>query len=282
MKNIILSRKGFDSTSGGKASIILCEEEKRTIIPFFIPQQLCGDSYESLQAPNGDSYRKIFSDLGITHKQAHVDPYIFPAYKKRSIKRGMFGQDGTSQSHLDNNHVDKGDIFLFFGWYKYARKKGDRYSYDHDSTYNNGFHMLYGFLEVGEKKRVCEHDGCFSEWEEEHTHIRHKGVYKKNNTVYVAPEHSSYGFDSSYGLFQYSKELILSQKGDRRSWWKLCNCFRGVTIGNRTPIKEPYCYNSGGRGQEFVINSEKNSNHFDHIKNWATDLIKCHTMKGKS
>ena len=41
----------------------------------------------------------------------HTDPML-------DEKIGIFGQANSSQTELRNNQVGKGDLFMFFGWFK--------------------------------------------------------------------------------------------------------------------------------------------------------------------
>lgn len=117
-KKLILSRKGFDSGSGGCPSPIFPD----------------GTMF-SLPIPSGD--RERFDDLqhgtvdiasvvdGITgghltaRDRAHLDPDLnFDTYRHRKNRaawqqwRGMLGQTGIAQRHLDKQAIGAGDVFL--------------------------------------------------------------------------------------------------------------------------------------------------------------------------
>ena len=95
----------------------------------------------SLPIPSRD--REQFADLqhgdidiasvvnGITNgrmsrrRRVHLDPDLnFDAYRYRKDRpdwqqwRGMLGQAGIAQSHLNKQGVGSGDVFLFFGLYR--------------------------------------------------------------------------------------------------------------------------------------------------------------------
>ena len=123
-KKLILSRKGFDSGSGG------------------CPSPISPDgTMSSLPIPSGDSEQ--FDDLqhgdidiasvvaGITNgrlngrDRIHLDPDLnFGTYRHRKNRaawqqwRGTLGQTGIAQGHLDKQSIGAGDVFLFFGLYR--------------------------------------------------------------------------------------------------------------------------------------------------------------------
>ena len=127
-KRIILSRKGFDSSSGGYASPIFSNKKLFSIpIPFDGPSP---DKYEDIQL-NGITAIEAFDEVGldktILNNSCHFDP---------DLNQGLFGQAGASQTELENNGVGKDDIFLFFGWFKEYAKNGDN------------LHHIFGWLQI--------------------------------------------------------------------------------------------------------------------------------------
>lgn len=129
---IILSRKGFDSQFGGYPSPIL---DDGSLISLPIPASEDVDRYAYLKLPNGngESYYDLLSQLthrGIKVKKGKREPldreltcYRDPDIYTQIIPRdngwrGCFGQSKQAQSHLDSKQVDKGDLFLFFGWFR--------------------------------------------------------------------------------------------------------------------------------------------------------------------
>ncbi len=120
---IILSRKGFDSSYGGCPSPILPDV---TLLSLPIPSKNDGVKYLELYYEE-KSYFQIIKELkpGTKIKEyynCHLDPDI------RDLKivndwAPLFGQEGGAQTHLVNNNVCEGDIFLFFGWFKQTELK---------------------------------------------------------------------------------------------------------------------------------------------------------------
>ena len=67
----------------------------------------------------------------------HLDPDLnFDTYRHRKDRanwqlwRGMLGQAGIAQSHLNNQGVGSGDVFLFFGLYRRVEETALRSRWD--------------------------------------------------------------------------------------------------------------------------------------------------------
>ena len=123
-KKLILSRKGFDSGSGGCPSPIFPHGTMFSLpIPF-------GDHEQFDDLQHGDvDIASVVTDItnGRLHGQnrVHFDPDLnFETYRYRKNRarwqqwRGMLGQTGIAQGHLDKQGVGSGDVFLFFGLYR--------------------------------------------------------------------------------------------------------------------------------------------------------------------
>ena len=134
---IILSRKGFDSTSqyGGRPSPIL---DGGRILSIPIPEDTKKTiKYSALLDPTGQ-----FPNLGSIVEQltkgkftadsfAHLDPDLRAnAVALRAPGwRPIFGQVDEAQSHLCNQGVGKGDLFLFYGLYRETTVNGTKINY---------------------------------------------------------------------------------------------------------------------------------------------------------
>ena len=128
---IILSRKGFDAENGGTASPVMPDG---TMFSMPIPS---GD-YDAFDylGYKGKSYFEIWKELKHTDRiyqyTCHLDPDIrkdnrcIPdvsrpgGYVKELPKdwKPIFGQFGAAETHLENQGVTIGDVFLFFGWFR--------------------------------------------------------------------------------------------------------------------------------------------------------------------
>ncbi|QVK18499.1 hypothetical protein KHQ81_01920 [Mycoplasmatota bacterium] len=149
---IILSRKGFDSVAGGYPSPYFIEE--RRLVSFPIPEENnkneinTGCTYSDLYFDEKITYLDIMKQLGIhkySNKYVHFDPDVNPlVLSNRSDNwKGLFGQCSSAQSHLRNKGVEKGDLFLFFGWFRDVVKTDDGYQY----IAGTDKHIIWGYLQ---------------------------------------------------------------------------------------------------------------------------------------
>ncbi len=156
---IIFSRKGFDSAAGGGPSPIV---DGRPI---------------SLPIPAGAASATTYGDLGLGDHCAraskgrhdaealcHHDPMFLPD------GRCLFGQVGAAQTHLANQGVGVGDVFVFFGLFR--EEGGDPH------------HRIFGFLEVEELIALV--DGV-PDWLVDHGHPHALAMHGKNDTIYAGP-----------------------------------------------------------------------------------------------
>lgn len=86
---------------------------------------------------------------------------------------------GAAQTVLTNSNIEKGELFLFFGWFN------GKHEVENQLKYNRGeeFHMIYGWLEVDEKIYTS-----FSEapsWLSNHPHTNSNKKKDPRNCIYV-------------------------------------------------------------------------------------------------
>lgn len=105
---IVLSRKGFDSAAGGGPSPIV--DGRPISLPIPAAAGRPGVSYAALGL-GAQVSRASRGQLG-PDTLAHHDPLFTPD------GRCLFGQCGAAQSHLENQQVRAGDLFVFFGLFR--------------------------------------------------------------------------------------------------------------------------------------------------------------------
>ncbi|MGQ0565857.1 MAG: hypothetical protein ACT4OK_12400 [Gemmobacter sp.] len=157
---IIFSRKGVDSGAGGCASPVV---EGRCL---------------SLPIPTVRNSVTTYADLGLGvhieratrgrlagHNLCHADPEFREG-------RAAFGQVGAAQSHLANQNVGVGDLFLFFGVFGDGRQRR---------------HRLFGWLRVQERRHVgpAPEPQFVLEGPRHHPHAM--GNWNENNAIYLGP-----------------------------------------------------------------------------------------------
>jgi len=276
---IILSRKGFDSANGGCASPILPDGR---LLSLPIPASKSPTTFHKIQ----------FDDLNLGHVAeqltrgrikrtgfTHLDPDInYASLPREEEWRPAFGQANAAQKHLRNFNVGKGDLFLFFGWFREIEK-----SLSGKLRFNPrapDIHVIYGWLQVDDVLTVGRETKKFQSrypWLSNHPHL-HDDFGAENNTIYIAREHLSIGNQSSTldvpggGFFsKVKKNLILTdQEQELRSVWNLPSWFYPF---NSSTTRPPLSYHgdpkrwlepingslklrTAGRGQEFVLDIE--------------------------
>ena len=158
---VIFSRKGFDSSSGGAPSPIV------EGVPVSLPiptDHRSNTTYEDIGY--GELVERVTKSRIRGSHLCHRDPMF-------ENGRCAFGQTGAAQSHLKNNNVGVGDLFLFFGLFS-------------DSFDENRHHRIFGYLKIeqisylGERARKDQSPAGFT--------IRHPhtiGNWNQNNCIYV-------------------------------------------------------------------------------------------------
>ncbi|MGA8849828.1 MAG: hypothetical protein WB564_08435 [Dehalococcoidia bacterium] len=246
VKKIILSRKGFDSSSGGDYSPFDLATGKYIVLP--IPQD-----EDEVKISNRQKFEEIkiksnyFKEYNASNLKeliervtkkgkamikknrldyAHFDPWLghCPWLEEESNHSiGVFGQVDGAQTHLRNQEVEEGSLFLFFSRFKPTgdareNKLGINISAKH---LKEGLYFIYGWLRVGWKpiQKFEEIDNIdilnAKEKEELRSHHPHatpeyfQNCKGKNNTIYIAHK---YLLDNSTKFPGCSYFPVLSDK----------------------------------------------------------------------
>lgn len=160
--HIIFSRKGFDSSSGGKPSPI------REGCPISLP------------IPATRNSRTTYGDLGLgelVHEVTkgkygpddlcHADPYF-------AAGQCAFGQTGSAQGHLAKNDIGRGDVFLFFGLFT-------------EEDTEERHHRIFGYMVVDEVISLGANPDSRDAPSFAPDHPHFIGVRDRNNTIYLGP-----------------------------------------------------------------------------------------------
>jgi len=264
---IILSRKGFDSQYGGQPSPILPDG---TLLSFPIPARDETLKFDELTYLN-KTYLEIIKELNQTPKTndgytCHLDPDI----RAEVIPRGsdwlpLFGQTGGAQGHLSKNDIKKGDLFLFFGWFKETEYVDDVLKYKKNAP---DLHVVFGYMQIGD---IYSDYSKFPTELLYHPHAQKRFENEKNNVIYKAtPQLSFLPSVSGSGCLNYHPDLVLTKKDHSRSKWELPSLFNGldITYHTKKSFVSDY-FQSAAKGQEFIV--EENI----LVNEWAKDLIIC-------
>ena len=235
---IIFSRKGFDSGAGGTAS----PRTEKSLISLPIPTSRRSETtYSNLGL--GDLVEERTAGKIPANHLCHADPFFADG-------RCAFGQTGAAQSHLANNGIGEGDVFLFFGLFQASG--GPRQ------------HWIFGWQQV---ERII-HLGAnpkrnkSPDWLPiQHPHTL--GEWNKNNTLYLGKG----------GVFkELHHGLRLTQDGGPLSIWNVPSWLKecGLTYHRAPkrwlPDNRLQCV---ARGQEFVSDIADRSD----AKDWLEELI---------
>ena len=279
---VVLSRKGFDRKAGGGPSPILPDGE---LLSLPIPEPSVHDCprtpYDELRWRDSKSYGDVLRDLGLRtpgSRGAHLDPDL----RRDAITRAnperwrpMFGQTDAAQTHLDNQGVGRGDVFLFFGWFRHTVVRDGRLCWDKVSP---DMHVIFGYLEIGNVIRVqTKEDAAAIAGGTEHPHVRDWN--RRRNTLYVAADHFTLvPACPGAGTLRFSDETRLSDRNSsKRSLWRLPGCFAlssGRPLSGHGAVDRWTCQADGSvrlrsvpRGQEFVVEAG------DDMAAWVSRLV---------
>ena len=189
---IILSRKGFDSSSGGCPSPILPNGQLRSLP---IPECCSNIKYSQIYADDDYPTGAIIESLTKCKRcgvpsiakstTAHLDPDIDKkTLARESGWRGLFGQSGNAQSEL--REVTEGDLFLFLGVFQ--KTTGDNVKSLQFTKGEAKKHVIFGWLQVGQIIDLVKNPGTAPSWSRYHPHIASAQPGVKQNTLYIARE----------------------------------------------------------------------------------------------
>jgi len=214
---VVFSRKGVDSTAGGRPS-----------------PQFCDGSFVSIPIPYPHSPVR-YRDIGIARDVqlgelvetllrldanacAHLDPDLRNDSRNQRHRdwKPAFGQSSGALTHLRSQGVNEGDLFLFYGWFQPV--VGPPWRYRRHQDYRNGdFQAAWGWLEVGQYidlDRSPAPDG-----NRDHPHAN--GSYRGGNGLFIAsPRLRIPGFSEVSGGGVFDQLVPLTAAGAAAStWW---------------------------------------------------------------
>ncbi len=278
--NIILSRKGFDSSTGGVASPIMPDG---TLVSLPIPDPLAPLRYHQLLGQRPSIARLVgdlTKDTVTGSNRVHLDPDLVLSQQHRNNEwQPSFGQAGSALGHLDGCGVGKGDLFLFFGWFRAVEKHANRWRYMSGAP---DLHILFGWLFVDEIWRFPEPVPAALRG-----HVHTERSFRGSNAVYRGADYWIYGQNRLPGAGNWARfdSRLKLTDGPRRSLWKLPAWFHPESRSSCLSYHQKRARWSKGsdccrldvaaRGQEFVLNCD----HYPEAPRWAADLISLATSK---
>lgn len=262
--NIIFSRKGFDSTAGGFPSLIFPDN---TLFSIPIPSNSSHCDYSRLAYKFGEepiqsilnqvTEKRVFSNdkrHDCDYAQAEQGCHHDPMYLKES-NRLVLGQTERSESHLRNQGVTAGDVFLFYGWFRRVARTGGRWNYVDGAP---DVHLIWSWMTVGSACKLDTQEDIISALADcpdlsAHPHLAADWNVLPNS-VYVSGEYARLPFSESGCLTD-----LKSYEG--RSKWRLPACFNQPQAFSHL---KSFSLSGGevivryrGYGQEFVLDLDK-------------------------
>ncbi|MEA4905946.1 MAG: hypothetical protein VB090_14030 [Petrimonas sp.] len=147
----------------------------------------------------------------------HLDPDIRKTVKYRDTEwEPAFGQESAALTHLKNQGVGIGDLFLFFGWFRQTEYVDGQLSYKKDAP---DLHVIYGYFQVG---KILDNPDDVPQWLGEHPHVKPER-WERPNIIYLSsPKLGLYpGKLPGTDCLRFSDKLVLTKEGCKRSVWNL-------------------------------------------------------------
>ena len=289
---IILSRKGFDTAYGRCPSLIIDGKQKQ-MISFPIPEdseqsrnatkedtnypkyseltiKLEGIGEKSLKdlilESTGRAKKTIFKDMeldkddnGDNEPRCHFDPQLFN-YHRASDFVASLGQMGIAARLLNKYDVKEGDLFLFFGNFKFVNDKLEPVPHKIEGKYevpkNEFLHCIWGYMEIGKVIASPQNKKVPSYIKNHHPHMKYESP---ENFLYIAADELSDKWCPSgyakkmkgYGVFDFDDKLVLSPANDKfvkhKDYWRNKWTILPLYVNNDLKTQIPV------RGQEFVL-----------------------------
>jgi hypothetical protein len=302
---IIFSKKGFDSSYGGRPSPIFADGSMLSL-PIADKNSQCPYAAIRPARPVTANMLDLLLALGCRHVRAgdkkiplsektsaHLDPDL--VYEQRPRRPGWcpaFGQSGAAMGHLRKQRVGPGDLFLFYGLFVEVAEAGPG-SFIDAGKYK---HVIWGWLQVEEVRSAAQiiNDPAYRRLDG-HPHLAPGRSAAERGYIFVSrPRLDLPGltaFVPGAGVFgQLRPELILSDPDPAApfSQWKLPAFFapgpgkpamsyfgsaQWSQQGESVIVKP-----QGGFRQEAVLEADS---YKEDIMPWLRDLFgKCTQKKG--
>lgn len=278
---IILSRKGLDSEVCDINNLLLTDKEnKKNLIMLPIPENDSKHIYRNLKfSDNKEVFNIVKEYLNKSKKiniesKCHADPNLIN-YFNDPIFLGSIGQVDQAQGYLQNQKVNIGDLFVFFG--AFSDVSIDEKNELHVNK-NNARHIMFGYLQIGDiihtynltKQERKNYESKYP-WLANQPHwTENFYLDNKTNCIYVASEKFKDTDLVGFGTFEFNNELVLTKENQNcLTHWNLPKELKNLNISYHTQnsYKDDY-FQSACRGQEFVIENSV------QVENWAENLIK--------
>ncbi|TCD05489.1 hypothetical protein EYB45_04585 [Erythrobacteraceae bacterium CFH 75059] len=226
---VILSRKGFDSSAGGG------------------PSPIVNGRPVTLPIPAASGSQTTYGALGLGALAARAScgrygPDSFCHHDPMFLDDGtcLFGQCSAAQTHLANQGVTRGDVFLFFGLFA-------------DEDTGEWHHRIFGALRIARIVHLASADADEIDRLARHGHPHALRMESRNDAVYCGEGRLAR---------HASAALRLTVCGGPPSVWRIPDWLRpgNLTYHGRADRWLPGSrLRSAPRGQEFVADLTRSS-----------------------
>ena len=267
---IILSRKGFDSSSGGCPNPIMPDD---TLLSLPIPDDTPLSEpisenivrYDDLHF--GDfTYSKLLQGLkpNKAFDVCHLDPDIRQGVFINPVEgwKPAFGQTGSPLGVLRNAGVTVGDLFLFFGVFRKTEYHNDTIKFIKGVK---PVQMVYGYLQIGAIIETPEEIAEYK-W---HPHAFGNHYNDNRNALYLPSENLSFAPAlPGYGVLSYRADRVLTKSNENTATWEEHGfLLPGNVVGNRKNCSKGTGLYYAGQWQELVLKPNREANA------WALKVI---------
>jgi hypothetical protein len=283
---VILSRKGFDSGAGGVPSPIF---DDGTLYSLPIPDARSKTRYSdiSIQAAGENvNLGGLVAELTRGKMPGRYPCHLDPDLDRNAIARDngwlpAFGQTGAAQTHLESHQIGAGDLFIYFGWFRQARREKDGIFRFVKGAPN--LHVIFGWMQVGSVEPIFGREDDVRNrlpWLEAHPHLRRRD--DAANHIYIAPPDlkvpglNAFAGGGTFG--KTSEARILTLPGQTsRSLWNVPSFFHPEAGASLSYHGDPERWTRTGkqvqlksvaRGQEFVLDAPAKA-----MKAWLSDIF---------
>ncbi|RQW79624.1 MAG: hypothetical protein EHM79_20565 [Geobacter sp.] len=200
-------------------------------------------------------------DCDFSHElqRCHHDPMWMP-----HVNRLVLGQAANAESHLQNQKIGIGDIFIFYGWFRKIEKIDGRWQYLPSSR---NMHIIWGWmkisdaLDVGTRSKREQYKEIYS-FLHSHPHLADSpdSPYPSINRDYISEKGGLLGYSDPRCLTD-----CINYRG--RSTWRLPSYFNQpqafTFLKNFAVEGDDVIITYRGYGQEFVLDLDKVSSEKD-------------------
>jgi hypothetical protein len=249
---IIFSRKGVDSAAGRCCSPLINGRPVSLPIPTRMPT---ATRYGDLTT----------STIAFDLTEGRLDPtqpcHLDPDIDREALNtqrpqgwRGALGQVSSSLSHLRNNGVGPGDVFLFWGLFRDGVQAANGWRYAGPKR-----HAIFGWLQIDTVIDLgCDGSHALAQhpWLARHPHVR--PGWNNKNAIYLARETLTIGNGNIPGYGVFRRPILLTEEGATPSTWSVPAWLDPKSGGVGMTYNPPSRWLGNGRvtvaarGQEFV------------------------------